>query len=165
MNTTNISTEAEQAAYARIRKIGSLGQAICTGMMLFFLVVGVAVFLLIAFGPASAKVSNIRIGPFSIADGSVGSYVGWAKCALLGAVVLCILWIGAGLHIMRRLFRQFAQLQLFDVTTAKLIVWVGLWNLVCLNSLPCILSGMCLLALGKAMELAANLKAEQSLTI
>jgi len=144
---------------ARIRQIGKVGRICCS---ILLVVSGLALFTWVIGGITGfVKLTNapsVSIGEWS--------YSGGVTVSNLIITAVWAIW-AIGPWLMRRIFVQFTRDEIFTSSTARLIKWLGVWNLVqffCLNP-SFLLIGLFLLALGWCMELAVSLKQEQDLTI
>jgi hypothetical protein len=159
----NPPLQAQTVLYKRIHRIGTIGKALCS-VSLFSIA---AMACLVTAYSLSGKPGHLAV-----------------------FFVIGVIWV-AGLLIMRQLFVLLTRQQLFTPQSARLIQWLGVWELIwgvrfdpaadkisdvafsfqinnglVLNLKPeLILTGLFLLALGWGMHLAASLKQEQDLTI
>ena len=145
---------------ARIRRIGKIGRILCTILLVFCVLITVLFLFGLATGSVSLNSSfQITKGPWSYSAGK--------PVTILFAAAWMVINAFAPLWLMRRLFVQFTRDEIFTHHTARLIKWLGVWNILqALGFGPTLLaSGLFLLALGWGMELAASLKQEQDLTV
>ena len=113
-------------------------------------------------------VNDLKFGPFLLVKNTQASSLsGLVKLGLVLLGLIGGVFEMAGIWMMRRLFVLFTRGEFFSRSTARLILWLGVWNMV--NAVPfhvsLLLSGLFLLALGWVMELAVALKNEQDLTV
>jgi hypothetical protein len=161
MNSTlPLADDPQTHIQSRIRRIGKIGSTLSTVLLaLIGLVIGL-VLLAAVFG-------SVSINPaLQITKGS-WSYSSSQPVSAAIALAWLVITFAAPVWLMRLLFVQFTLDAIFSLKTARLIKWLGVWNMIGAVALSpmLLLSGLFLIALGWAMELAASLKQEQDLTI
>ncbi len=162
MNTSPIvsSDDPQSQIQSRIRRIGKIGRTLST-ILLVLLGLVICLFLLaMTFG-------SVTINPAFQMTKDSWSYSASKPVSALFTLAWLVITIAAPVWLMRLLFVQFTCDAIFSLRTARLIKWLGVWNLIGMLALSpmLLLSGLFLIALGWAMELAASLKQEQDLTI
>ena len=154
------SDDPQVQIQSRIRRIGKIGRTLST-ILLVLLGLVICLFLLaMAFG-------SVTINPAFQMTKDSWSYSASKPVSALFTLAWLVVTIAAPVWLMRLLFVQFTCDAIFSLRTARLIKWLGVWNLIGMLALSptLLLSGLFLIALGWAMELAASLKQEQDLTI
>jgi len=162
MNTSPVdsSDDPQLQIQARIRRIGKIGRTLST-ILLVLLGLVICLFLLaLAFG-------SVTINPAFQMTKDSWSYSASKPVSAFFTLAWLVITIAAPVWLMRLLFVQFTCDAIFSLRTARLIKWLGVWNLIGVLALSpmLLLSGLFLIALGWAMELAVSLKQEQDLTI
>lgn len=170
----NISTSVHPSdnaqAYSRIRKIGKIGRAICTFLMVLLCLVTIAIGAVLLLHPEALGNSlnmDVQIFfqkvhvPFA-ADIPVALKWGASVAVILVVFVdLAVIWF------MRSIFQLFATGEVFTLRCASRIKWLGCLMLGAffLNAAGGLFPGLFLIAFGMVLEIASTIKQENDLTV
>lgn len=167
MQTTNTEVGVEADIYRKIRRVGEIGHGICVAMLWLIVLVFAGALMMAVYRDGHPMKFALNLGVIKWEVSNFGALpMGVRLWYLLLAGVSLGYTIG-GLWILDKLFQSFSRGEVFASGVCKMIIWLGVWNMVpgVCGEFVLLLTGLALIALGWVMQLAVSLKEEQNLTV
>lgn len=157
----------ESGLYGKIRRVGTIGHGICLAMLWLSVLGFVGILLVSLYRDGNPVKFSLNLGVIKWEVSNFAALPMGMRVWYIFLGLLSLAYTVVGLCILDKLFQHFSRAEVFTHGVCKLIIWLGVWNIipgVC-GEFVLLLTGLALMALGWVMQLAVSLKEEQNLTV
>lgn len=167
MQTTNTEGVVVAGIYGKIRRVGKIGHGICVAVLWLSVLALVGTIMLSLYRNGHPMRFSFDLGLFKWEVSNFSALPIGMRIWFGFVGFLCLCYAVSGLWILDKLFQSFSRGEVFTSGVCKLIIWLGVWNVVpgLGGQFFLLLNGLALVALGWVMQLAVSLKEEQNLTV